>query len=536
VGDVVFGKIVEITDEALFVDLSGKARAIFDRHELTMPDEVGGSSAKAAEAPNPDLTPTLEVPVAPVMTEAAAAPEATKEASAEAESAEAPAAAESAAADAKPASAEAEAAPPPAPVHHEPHAPPVILEVGAHFVGIVHQDGSRGGLVVLTRHANRYVGARSKVAQAFKDKTPILGLVTGVIKGGVEVDVDGMRAFAPASHVELRLGADLHPLIGKRMPFLVSQYAKGGRDLVLSRRSMLETEAKAVREAAVSKLPIGTVVDGIVKSVKEFGAFIDVGGVEGLVPLTEMSHNRSESPHDVFKVGETVPVKILRVDEKGKVWLSRRATQTDPWAEVAKKYEVGSKHTGKVARLQPFGAFIELESGIDGLIHTADLSIKRIEHPNEVVKVGDPIDVVVATLDTGARKIGLHPAPSGEHAGETPQRVQPHKVVKVQVVSIDTGGLIVRILGATGRHARGFIPASATGTPRGTELRKPFPVGKELEAKIVEIDPKRGEVKLSIRAMNEETERNAYKAYQQQVKRESKFGTFGDLLAKKLGK
>jgi small subunit ribosomal protein S1 len=103
-------------------------------------------------------------------------------------------------------------------------------------------------------------------------------------------------------------------------------------------------------------------------------------------------------------------------------------------------------------------------------------------------------------------------------------------------VAIDTGGLIVRILGTTGRHARGFIPASATGTPRGTELRKPFPVGKELEAKILEIDPKRGEVKLSIRAMNEETERNAYKAYQQQVKRESKFGTFGDLLAKKLGK
>src|SRR5262249_23624732 len=158
-------------------------------------------------------------------------------------------------------------------------------------------------------------------------------------------------------------------------------------DLVLSRRSMLETEAKATREAAVSKLPVGTVVDGVVKSVKEFGAFIDVGGVEGLVPLTEMSHNRSDSPHDVFKVGETVPVKILRVDEKGKVWLSRRATQSDPWGEVAKRYEVGSKHTGKVARLQPFGAFIELESGIDGLIHTADLSIKRIEHPSEVVKV-----------------------------------------------------------------------------------------------------------------------------------------------------
>ena len=351
----------------------------------------------------------------------------------------------------------------------------MVLEVGAHFVGIVHQDGSRGGLVVLTRHANRYLGARSKVAQASKDKTPILGLVTGVIKGGVEVDVDGMRAFAPASHMELRLGAGPAPARRQAASFLVTQYAKGGRDLVLSRRAMLETEARAHRDEAVGKLPIGTIVDGIVKSVKEFGAFIDVGGVEGLVPLTEMSHNRSESPQDVFKVGATVQVKILRVDDKGKIWLSRRATQADPWGEVAKKYEMGSKHTGKIARLQPFGAFVELETGIDGLIHTADLSIKRIEHPSEVVKVGDPIDVVVASLDAGARKIGLHPAPTGEAAGETPQKVGPHKIVKVVVVAIDPGGLIVRILGMTGRNARGFIPASATGTPRGTELRKRLP-------------------------------------------------------------
>jgi small subunit ribosomal protein S1 len=267
--------------------------------------------------------------------------------------------------------------------------------------------------------------------------------------------------------------------------------------------------------------------------VVPFGAFVDVGGVEGLVPLSEMSHNRADQPKDVFKVNETCRVKILRVDEKGKLWLSRRSAIEDPWTKVAEKYSPGTKHKGKVARLQPFGAFIELESGIDGLIHTADLSVKRIEHPEEIIKVGEELDVVVAHVDPKQHRIALHPAPTGEAANETPQRIQIHKSVKVVVVNVENSGLNVRVLGATGRNARGYISASATGTPRGTELRKHFPVGKELEAKIIEHDPRRGELKLSIRALNDETERNAYQQYRAQVKREAKFGTFADLLAKR---
>jgi small subunit ribosomal protein S1 len=188
---------------------------------------------------------------------------------------------------------------------------------------------------------------------------------------------------------------------------------------------------------------------------------------------------------------------------------------------------------GKVARLQPFGAFVELEPGIDGLIHSADLSVKRIEHPEEVVKVGQELEVVVASVDSRQHRIALHPAPTGEAANETPQKIALGKSVKVVVVAIEAGGLAVRILGATGRQGRGFISAAATGTPRGTELRKLFPVGKELEVKIVEMDPRRGEVKLSIKALNEQTERDAYQTYRAQVKREAKFGTLADLLAKR---
>ncbi len=599
VGDVVFGKILEIGDDAIFIDVAGKAKAVFDKLELLLPEDVPDEveiDAKRAEAEAEAIVlgkdpaaagqavidaakkaaeekaaaPAEEAKAEEASAEAAPAGEATEAAPAAEAATEAPAEAQAPAAPVRrivtftprapegEAATEAEAS---APV--DAHAaetqpelpeagatgetpalteeakpgviqlPRVVMEPGSTFVGVVHNDGGRGGLVVLTHHPKRASRAKPGIAAAFKEHTEIFGLVTGVIKGGVEVDIDGLRAFAPGSHMDLRLGADLHPLVGKRLSFHVTNYGKRGRDVVLSRRAMLEVEAKAARELALTKITVGATVEGTVKSVVPFGAFVDVGGVEGLVPLAEMSHNRSDGPHDVFKVGEKTTVKIQRVDEKGKIWLSRKATIADPWLEATQKYAVGTKHTGKVVRLQPFGAFVELESGIDGLIHASDLSLKRIEHPSEVVKIDDSIDVVVASLDPGTHKISLHPAPTGEAANEEPQRVQLHKQVKVIVVAIDPGGLLVRVTGATGRHARGFIPASATGTPRGTDLRKSFPPGKELDAKVIEIDPRRGEVKLSIRAMQQDTERNAYQAYRQQVKREAKFGTFADLLAKK---
>lgn len=566
VGDVVFGKVLEVTEDALFVDLSGKAKAIFDLRELLITEdeaeehdrahkkerqELEAERRAAAEKASPGEVATPEA-VAVEGEAAQAAPEEaggepTAEAGAEPAAEPAPEAASEAAAgegeaaaepgaDAAPAAepASAEAAAGAAPEEEKPpQLPRVILEPGAPFVGLVHNDGGRGGLVVLTHHPKRVSKSKPVVAEASKSGALVFGLVTGTIKGGVEVDVDGLRAFAPASHVDLRPGADLSHLVGKRLPFAVTQYAKRGRDVVLSRRSMLESEAKEKREEALKKLEMGSVVDGVVRTVVPFGAFVDVGGVEGLVPLSEMSHNRADQPKDVFKVGEPARVKILRVDEKGKLWLSRKAAIEDPWGQVAQKYAVGSRHKGKVARLQPFGAFIELEPGIDGLIRAADLSVKRIEHPQEVVKVGDEIDVVVAHVDPKQHRIALHPAPTGEAANETPQRVQLHKTVKVVVVNVEQAGLTVRVLGATGRNARGFISASATATPRGTELRKLFPVGKELEAKIIEHDPRRGELKLSIKALNEETERNAYQQYRAQVKREAKFGTLADLLAKR---
>jgi small subunit ribosomal protein S1 len=410
----------------------------------------------------------------------------------------------------------------------------LVPAVGDRFVAQVFGDGSRGGLVVLTRKPLREEEAKPRVEQAFKDKTLVEALVTGVIKGGLEVYVEGLRGFAPASHVDLRLGADLTHLIGQQLPFYVEQYGKRGRDVVLSRKAMLEEEARKIREGSLAKLTPGKVVKGVVRTVVAWGVFVaipEADDIEGLVHINELSHDPRARAQDVVKVGETVDVKIIRIDEKGKLWLSRRAAEPDPWEEIRTRFALGTKHTGKVTKLQPFGAFVELEPGLEGLIHTADLSLKRIEHPSDILKEGQDVEVLVAHMDSSAHKIGLHPFVEGLES-EPKQQIRPHKSIRVKIVAIETGGLLVRVLGATGRNSRGFIPAGQTGTPRGTDLRKGFPVGSEHEVKVIDIDPRRGEAKLSIKALREDTEKAAYTEYRQALAKEAKFGTFADLLKK----
>ena len=407
------------------------------------------------------------------------------------------------------------------------------VEEGDQFIATVASSGVRGGMLMLSQTMPELDKVREHLENAQKTAETVEGFVTGAVKGGLEVDLGGLRAFAPASHVDLKHGADLSPYVGQRLEWVVTTYAKKGRDIVVSRKKFLEEETKKHRAEALSKLAPGTIHKGIVRKVVAWGVFValpDADNVEGLVHLTEASHDRGAKLQDLFKQGSEIDVKVLRVDDKGKLWLSRKGAVADPWDAVKEKYAVGSRHKAKVARLQPFGAFMELEPGLDGLIHTADLALKPIDHPEEVVKVGDEMDVIVASCDSAGKRIGLHPALTDEN--EPKQKVAQYKVVQCEVTQNVEGGLVVRILGVTGRHARAFIPAGHTGTPRGTDLRKEFPNGSKLEAKVLEVDPRRGEAKLSIRAVKEDVEKQAYQQYRAGVAKEAKFGTFGDLLRK----
>jgi small subunit ribosomal protein S1 len=407
------------------------------------------------------------------------------------------------------------------------------VEEGDQFIATVASSGVRGGMLMLSQTMPELDKLRESLEAAVGNGEHVEGFVTGAVKGGLEVDLGGLRAFAPASHVDLKHGADLNPYVGQRLEWVVTTYAKKGRDIVVSRKKFLEEETKKHRAESLSKLAPGSIHKGIVRKVVAWGVFValpDADNVEGLVHLTEASHDRGAKLQDLFKQGQEVDVKVLRVDDKGKLWLSRKGAVADPWDAVKEKYAAGTRHKAKVARIQPFGAFMELEPGLDGLIHTADLSLKPINHPEEVVKVGEEMDVVVASCDSAGKRIGLHPAPKDEN--EPRQKVVQYKVVQVEVSQVVEGGLVVRVIGVTGRHARAFIPAGHTGTPRGTDLRKEFPPGTKFDAKVLEVDPRRGEAKLSIRALKEDSEKQAYQQYRAGVAKEAKFGTFGDLLRK----
>lgn len=420
----------------------------------------------------------------------------------------------------------------------EMEADDLVPSPGDRFVARVHNDGVRGGLVVLTRKPLREEENKPKLEKAFEDGSVVHGLVTGVIRGGVEVDLDGLRAFAPASGMDLHPGnANFAALLGQRLDFRVVEFKGGGRDVVVSRRPMLEAEAHERRKHALALLEEGAVMTGVVRTVVEWGAFVALPAaeyLEGLVHATEASHDSRANLTELLHPGESIEVKILKIDERGKIWLSRKALIEDPWAAAKSKFSPGSRHHGKVTRTEPFGAFVELEGGLEGLIHIADLSLSRVEHANEVVKDGAEIDVVVDTFDARTKRLSLHPAPPPGRAEEQPQRVVKYAPVKVEVVKGEASGVVVRLLGVTGRRARGFIPAGQTGTVRGTDLRKAFKPGTVLEVKVIDIDERRGEPKLSIKGLHEDEEKRAHKEYRVKLKAEGGFGTLGDLLAKKL--
>lgn len=421
----------------------------------------------------------------------------------------------------------------------EMEADDLLPEVGERFVGRVLNDGGRGGLVVLTRKPLREEEEKPKIEQAHKEGSLVSGLITGVIKGGVEVLVGGVRAFAPASGVDLHpRAANLAQLVGKRLDFKVTSYEKQGRDVVVTRRPMIEKEAHERRKAAREALVEGAEMAGVVRTVVDWGVFValpEAEFLEGLVHASEVSHNPREKLADALKPGQKIRVKVLKVDEKGKVWLSRKALLEDPFAKVFENVQIGQVVQGEITRVEEFGAFVKIADGVEGLIHVSDLGVVRVDDARSVLKAGESLNVLVHHFDERQRRIGLHPAPTEAQLAETKQKVVKNNKIDVEVAKVESAGLQVRILGATGRHARGFIPAGQTATPRGSELRSHFTVGQKLSVLVVDIDPKNREPKLSVSKLAQDEERRAHKEYRDKLKAEASFGTLGDLLKRKIG-
>ena len=309
----------------------------------------------------------------------------------------------------------------------------VFIDLGGKTEGIVERNeflDKEGQLTVKegdtvkvyflsSRHGERVFttrvsgdAARQYLEEAWQNAIPVEGIVEKEVKGGLEVRIAGTyRAFCPFSQAGIPRGETAAALMGQRVPFIVIEYGERGRRLVVSRRRILEEEERKRKEAIKETLREGMVVTGTVKSLRDFGAFVDIGGIEALLPVSEVGWGRVEDIRDRFTVGQTLEALVLGIDwARDRITLSVKGTLPDPWENVETRYPDGSRHRGTVARLADFGAFITLEPGVDGLIPISRLARgKKIRHPREVLVQGDPIEVVVESSDRAKRRLSLSP-------------------------------------------------------------------------------------------------------------------------------
>jgi small subunit ribosomal protein S1 len=595
-GEVVAGRVSRLNENAFSVDLFGKATAfvdIFEPREVPHIPEPSPEPAPASTegAPTPSGSETapatddvvegqVAVPVpgeagagaAPTEgtpAEAPAAEAAPAEAASEAapEAAPADAAPEAARADAAPAdAAPAEAAPAEAATaeveaaheeheeHHDEHAheehveepepePPAPPALGEIFRGRIGYVAESGHIAIVNRLID--VGAaKQKLLTAREQRRRVRGLVFGFNRGGFDVLVEGIRVFCPASGMSLGPVDNPEELLGDRVDFTVPPAKAGTHGLVVSRRGILERQMRKAAKHLLRSLQPGQRLKGRVTQVREFGLFVDLGGIEGLVHQSELSFSRGVRPNDAAKVGDEIEVQVLRVGEgqtrreRERVSLSLKALQADPWSAHHDLLEPGTVHTGKVVRTTEFGAFIELAPQIEGLLHISELG-RELKHANQAINEGDEVRVVVERTDLKQRRISLSKLSQAEEkaleAGGDAKSGRPPKPgqhITVVVDKVEHAGLIVQVPGVFGRRGRGFIPNSEMGTERGTDHRKGFPQGKQIPVKVIGID-RDGGFRFSRKALMHEEEKRAVQDYRKAVASQG-LGTFGDLLRKKL--
>lgn len=289
------------------------------------------------------------------------------------------------------------------------------LDIGDSIEMLVSgKEAETGTLLLGAQHARRLRG-RDGLQQAHEQQLPVEGLVTGTTKGGLEVEISGERGFCPASQIDVAFIEDLSTFVGQRLAFRITKL-EGGRslNLVLSRRALLEEAQRLAAATTRARLEVGAVMKGRVTAIKDFGAFIDLGGVEGMVHISELAFGRVAHPKDLLTLGQMVEAVVLRIDKTDnpkqpeRIALSIRALEKDPWEEVVDRFPVGALVSGTVSRLQSFGVFVELAPGIDGLVHISELGAgRRIQHPQEVVKVGEAVQATVLGVDKEKRRISL---------------------------------------------------------------------------------------------------------------------------------
>ncbi len=369
--------------------------------------------------------------------------------------------------------------------------------------------------------------AREALAMAAETGVPVEGKVAAVIKGGYEVTVGGLRAFCPFSQMDLRRVETAEDFVGRVLEFRVTKFSENGRNIVLSRRQILQEQAAKAAEETRKKIIAGAVLPGTVVSIADFGAFVALGGVQGLVPISEISHSRIGRVADRLHVGEAVTVKVLRIDEeKGKISLSLKALEGDPWLAVAGRLRERQVVRGRVARATDFGVFVELLPGVDDLLHISEIPRSRQGEMKEAVATGAETTVMILGIDSGKRRIALALAPEGVAPGdEMTSAVEVGAVLTGTVERIESFGVFVRL----GPGQTALMPNAETGTARGADLRKTFPIGSEVKVLVLSIEDDGRRIRVSRDKAVAMEERAEAQAYRGETKKGGGFGlTLGE--------
>ena len=377
------------------------------------------------------------------------------------------------------------------------------VKPGDKFDVLVEKLENKEGEAMLSREKARKEESWINLEKCLESKEQITGVITGRVKGGFTVDIDGAVAFLPGSQVDLRPITDISPLINKPQPMLILKMDKFRGNIVVSRRAILEESREADRSKLLSDINEGVKLKGIVKNITDYGVFVDLGGLDGLLHVTDLSWERVNHPSELLKIGDEIEVIVIKYDSESKrISLGMKQLTEDPWSDIKSEYEVGKKIKAKISNLTDYGAFVELKRGVEGLIHVSEMSwTNKNAHPNTFLSLNDDVEVMVLEVDLEKRRISLGLKQCTSNPWEKFSKDNKKgDVLKGKIKNITEFGIFIELPD----NLNGMIHLSDIDWEQpGEEAIKKYAVEQEIEAKIIEIDVEKERVSLGIKQLTE---------------------------------
>jgi small subunit ribosomal protein S1 len=376
---------------------------------------------------------------------------------------------------------------------------PQELKVGDTVEVYLERIENALGEAVLSREKARREESWTRLEEKFNNKDQVEGVIFNKVKGGFTVDLDGAVAFLPGSQVDVRPVRDIGPLMHSPQPFKILKMDRRRGNIVVSRREILEATRAEQRSEIVAKLAEGQVIDGLVKNITDYGAFIDLGGIDGLLHVTDMAWRRVNHPSEIVNVGDTVKVQIVRINpETQRISLGMKQLQADPWAGIEAKYPVGARFSGTVTNIADYGAFVELEPGVEGLIHVSEMSwTKKNIHPGKIVSTSQQVEVQVLEVDSQKRRISLGLKQTQDNPWDTFLSTHPKgTVVEGPIRNITEFGLFIGLDGGVD----GMVHLSDLDWNKsGDEAIKDYKKGDTVKAQVLDVDAQKERISLGIK-------------------------------------